>query len=102
MNTDIFEKCNDMTRIFVLFYLLLFLIVLSSCKTYSYETKELDHRPFYGSKDIELFQYIASNFKIPEDYGEKGIPGHIIVKFAVNENGKLTSFKVLKICVSQI
>ena len=79
----------------ILIWLLLFLMLLTSCST----TKviyDVELSPSFATGDSELFYYITKNFNIPKDYGENGDPGHIIVQFVVKEDGTLSNFIVLK------
>ena len=79
----------------ILISLFLFLMLLTSCST----TKviyDVELSPSFATGDSELFYYITKNFNIPKDYGENGVPGHIIVQFVVKEDGTLSNFIVLK------
>lgn len=39
---------------------------------------------------------MSRNFQLSEDYGEKGIYGHMVVHFVIEKDGDLSHFKVPK------
>ena len=79
--------------------LMLFLLMcLTSCRSHemSYGEDEVDQLPVFQTREKDFSSYISKNFQLPEDYGENGIYGHVVIHFVVEKNGDLSHFKVLK------
>jgi periplasmic protein TonB len=53
-------------------------------------------KPEYPGGEKGLFLFLTKNLRYPADAKEKGIEGNVVVKFVVNENGKLSDLEVLR------
>ncbi len=56
----------------------------------------VEEMPVFPGGENELLKYIAENIKYPESAKVNGIQGKVIVKFAVDPEGKVTKESVLK------
>ena len=57
---------------------------------------EVDELPVFTGGDVGLLKFIAENTKYPENAKTKGIQGKVIVRFAVEADGKVDKISVIK------
>jgi TonB family protein len=57
---------------------------------------EVDIMPAFKNGDAGLMEYIASNTKYPEGAKTKGIQGKVVVRFAVETDGRVDKVSILK------
>jgi TonB family protein len=57
---------------------------------------QVDEIPVFTGGDAGLLDYIAKNTKYPENAKTKGIQGKVIVRFAVEADGKVDKISILK------
>lgn len=69
---------------------------IMACKTSDNIYDNIDSVATFGKSRADLFIYLSENFKLPQDYGELGIQGKIIVQFVVERDGSLSNFVILK------
>ena len=55
-----------------------------------------EQMPTYEGGDAALLKYLRENFKLPDEYKERGIQGRMVVGFIVEKDGSLTNVKVLR------
>ncbi len=55
-----------------------------------------EQMPIYEGGDAALLKYLRENFKLPDEYKERGIQGRMVVGFIVEKDGSLTNVKVLR------
>ncbi len=56
----------------------------------------VEQMPTYPGGDTEMTKFIASNFKYPEEYKDKGFSGSVYVTFVVGKEGTISDAKVLR------
>jgi len=56
----------------------------------------VEKMPVYPGGDQSMLQYINSNLRYPVDAQEKGIQGKVIIRFVVNESGKVENAEVIR------
>ena len=55
-----------------------------------------EQMPTYEGGDAALLKYLGENWKLPDEYKERGIQGRMVVGFIVEKDGSLTNVKVLR------
>ncbi len=55
-----------------------------------------EQMPAYEGGDAALLKYLGENWKLPDEYKERGIQGRMVVGFIVEKDGSLTNVKVLR------
>ena len=55
-----------------------------------------EQMPTYEGGDAALLKYLGENWKLPDEYKERGIQGRMVVGFIVEKGGSLTNVKVLR------
>ena len=55
-----------------------------------------EQMPTYEGGDVALLKYLGENWKLPDEYKERGIQGRMVVGFIVEKDGSLTNVKVLR------
>ena len=55
-----------------------------------------EQMPTYEGGDAALLKYLGENWKLPDEYKERGIQGRMVVGFIVEKDGSLTNIKVLR------
>ena len=55
-----------------------------------------DYQPEYSRGPSELMSFIKRNLRYPDKAREKGVEGICVVEFAVNQDGSISDFKVIK------
>ena len=55
-----------------------------------------EQMPTYEGGDAALLKYLGENWKLPDEYKERGIQGRMVVGFVVEKDGSLTNVKVLR------
>ena len=55
-----------------------------------------EQMPTYEGGDAALLKYLGENWKLPDEYKERGIQGLMVVGFIVEKDGSLTNVKVLR------
>ena len=61
-----------------------------------YNLAELTEKPEYQTGLEAFYQYIGSNYKIPEEISTKKISGKIFASFIVEKDGSLSNIKILR------
>ncbi|WP_324688971.1 M56 family metallopeptidase [Flavobacterium cheonhonense] len=61
-----------------------------------YNLAELTEKPEYQTGLEAFYQYIGSNYKIPEEISTKKISGKIFASFIVEKDGTLSNIKILR------
>lgn len=56
----------------------------------------VEEQPSFPGGQIALKQWLRDNTKYPEEVGENGIEGKVIVQFVVRSTGEITDVKVLR------
>ena len=56
-----------------------------------------EQMPTYEGGDAALLKYLGENWKLPDEYKERGIQGRMVVGFIVEKDGSLTNVKVLRV-----
>ena len=55
-----------------------------------------EQMPTYEGGDAALLKYLGENWKLPDEYKERGMQGRLVVGFVVEKDGSLTNVKVLR------
>ena len=55
-----------------------------------------EQMPTHEGGDAALLKYLGENWKLPDEYKERGIQGRMVVGFIVEKDGSLTNVKVLR------
>ena len=55
-----------------------------------------EQMPTYEGGDAALLKYLGENWKLPDEYKERGMQGRMVVGFIVEKDGSLTNVKVLR------
>ena len=55
-----------------------------------------EQMPIFEGGDAALLKYLGENWKLPDEYKERGIQGRMVVGFIVEKDGSLTNVKVLR------
>jgi TonB family protein len=55
-----------------------------------------DKMPSFEGGETKLMQYISNNVKYPQAAYEKGVSGRVVIRFVVDENGKVNNAEVLR------
>ncbi len=67
-----------------------------ACGTSNCIYDKVDSNATFGKSRTDLFIYLSENLKLPQNYGELGIQGKVIVQFVVEKDGSLSNFVILK------
>jgi len=57
---------------------------------------EVDKMPVYPGGENEMLKYLANNIKYPADAQARGIQGRIILRFIVNQVGKIEKTEIIR------
>ncbi len=55
-----------------------------------------EQMPTYEGGDAALLKYLGENWKLPDEYKERGIQGRMVVGFIVEKDGSRTNVKVVR------
>jgi len=69
--------------------------VICPQKNYIYG-RDPEYFPEFPGGEIELMNFLRNNLQYPKECKEKGIQGRVIVRFIINESGKIICQYVLK------
>lgn len=58
-----------------------------------YEISAVEAKPYFNGGLKKFYEYVASNFRVPE---VEGLKGKVLVSFVVEKDGSLTDIQVLK------
>lgn len=61
-----------------------------------YNTQDVENVPQFSGGQTELVKFLSKNIKYPAEAREKKIEGIVVLKFVVNENGKLSNIQVTR------
>ena len=88
-----------------LIWVVILMIALSSCSENITDEKllqisepleKVEEMPVFPGGEGELFSFIARNVEYPPEAIKKGIQGRVIIRFAVESDGKISRISILK------
>jgi protein TonB len=90
---------NKMKRPILMLWLLPIMIMSYPGTTYAQDTgvyTVVDEQPEPVGGLKAFYDYIEKNLRYPEEAKQKNISGRVVVKFIVDENGKLTDPQIVR------